>query len=193
MTIEEIKNNYQNYRWFFTSNGKLVVGGKSSSQNEELVKRIIDSREKLLMLHTASPGSPFSVILEDIDNVDENDLEEAAIFTACFSQQWKKGREEVKVNVFTSDQVEKREVMKEGTFGVVGKEEGEKAKLKLYLKEQEDKLRAVPFETGGIYLTPGKMSKDKAVGLISKKLNLKKEEVLQALPAGGFNIHLKNE
>ena len=32
------KINYKKYRWFVTSSDKLVVGGKSAEQNEELVK-----------------------------------------------------------------------------------------------------------------------------------------------------------
>lgn len=187
--LEKIKQNYEKYRWFFTSSGKLVIGGKSSSQNEKLVKKIVKLEEELLMMHTEKPGSPFSVILSPIDDLNEKDLEETAIFTACFSQQWKKGGENAKVNVFTSNQIEKRGDMKEGTFGVRGKKKGQKVKLKLYFGEQEDKLRAIPFKNDDIFITPGSIEKKKAAEMIANRLDLDEQEVIRALPAGGFNIH----
>ena len=190
MVFKNIEENYDKYRWFFTSSGKLVVGGKSARQNEKLVKKLIEGEDKVLLMHTARPGSPFSAILGPIEKLDERDLEEAAIFTASFSQQWKEGGGKIKVNAFTNKDVYKEKKMKEGTFGVKGKEKGEKVELKLYLKKQDGKLRAVPFQEGEVSITPGEMSKEKAAELISKKLNVDKEEVVQALPAGGFNIHI---
>ena len=35
-----IKVEYEKYRWFFTSSDKLVIGGKSSKQNEEIMKSL---------------------------------------------------------------------------------------------------------------------------------------------------------
>ncbi len=192
--MKKIKDSYQKYRWFFTSRNKLVVGGKNSGQNEELVKEVSKADEKLIMMHTNKPGSPFTVTLANYDSLYGEDLREMAIFSACFSQQWKKNKKKVKVDIFNNHQISKGKNMKEGTFRVSDKEEKMRVGLILYLKKQKNRLRAVPFKTGDIYITPGKMTKEKASELISKKLNIEKDEVMQALPAGGFNIHLeKNE
>ena len=34
--------NYQKFRWFYTSSGILVIGGKSAEQNEEIIKQAKD-------------------------------------------------------------------------------------------------------------------------------------------------------
>ena len=71
---------YEKYKWFYTSSGKLVIGGKSAEQNESLVKDIMRIKKNYIVMHTKEPGSPFAIILDDIKNVSENDLDETAIF-----------------------------------------------------------------------------------------------------------------
>ena len=34
-------SDYKDYRWFYTSEGKLVVGGKGESQNEIVLRNLI--------------------------------------------------------------------------------------------------------------------------------------------------------
>jgi len=178
---------YSKYRWFFTSSGKLVIGGKNSEQNEDLVTKMINSKEGYVVMHTKNPGSPFSFIIANAEKVKEKDIDETAVFTACFSHEWKKGKKEAVVDVFQSSQIYKKEKMKEGTFGVFGKVKSRKVELKLYLAMQKKKLRAVPFnEDSLIEIKMGKTPKEKAAEELAKKLNVKKEEVMQALPAGGF-------
>ena len=77
--MEYIKD-YTKYRWFYTSSGKLVVGGKSSEQNDLLIKRIKSFNVNFTVMHTSSPGSPFSVILSEKNKINKSDLEECAIF-----------------------------------------------------------------------------------------------------------------
>jgi len=186
--LEYLKKNYDRYRWFLTSSKKLVIGGKNEEQNERLVKMIMKMSKEFIMMHTSEPGSPFTVILESINKVTEKDLEEAAIFTACFSRQWKLENKKTEVHIFTSFQVEKGKNMKVGTFGILGKPEKKVVRLKLYLTKQRKKLRAVPFETGEIRLVPGKMKKDEVAKILSEKLKVGVNVVVQALPSGGFEI-----
>jgi len=186
-----MEKDYKKYRWFFTSNGNLVIGGKSSKQNEELVK---NASEEDIILHTASPGSPFCII----KNASESDIEEAAVFDACFSQNWKRGRKKSEVHIFSGKNVVKSGRMKEGTFGIIGKVKKINAELKLTLCFQEEKLRAVPIKTAGnksrLVLSPGKVEKEKAAGKIMSLLkerfdvSISKDEVLSAIPSGSFKI-----
>ena len=67
---------YKKYRWFITSSGKPVIGGKSAEQNESLMKEIFKTKKNYITIHTKEPGSPFSVILADIKNISEKDIEE---------------------------------------------------------------------------------------------------------------------
>lgn len=175
---------YQKYRWFFTSSGILVIGGKSDEQNEEIV-RIAKASD--VILHTKAPGSPFCVIQESVEER-EKDMEEAATFCACFSQAWKKGKSPIEVQSFTKNQVYKEKKMKTGTFGIKGEIKKIKVKLNLWLDFQEGKLRSVPFETDIASITPGKMKKEETAKKISQKLEIPIEEVMSALPSDGLEI-----
>lgn len=181
---------YKKYRWFFTKSGKLVYGGKSAEQNDEVVTRLIKSGEKRIVMHTKIPGSPFAIIDSPIEKVNESDLEECAVWCACFSRAWRNGLRKTFVDVFTSENISKKKGMKSGTFGVSITRGRKIVELKLVLLKQDGILRAVPLKTSGkkegICIIPGKIDKDKFAGEISLKLKASKEEVLNALPSGGF-------
>src|SRR3989338_3273146 len=91
---------YKKYKWFFTSSKKLVVGGKSSEQNDELLKSLKQTKKDYIVTHTSTPGSPFCAILEDIKKVSERDIEETAIFTGCFSRAWKSRKRNATIDIF---------------------------------------------------------------------------------------------
>ena len=176
-----------------TSTGKLVIGGKNSEQNEVLMRWIIKDNKDYIVMHTKDPGSPFSIITADKKNVKPTDLEECAVFTACFSQAWKAKKKTVKVDIFTGKQVSKKKTMKRGTFGVLGKVNEKKVELVLYLTKQKGKFRAVPKTDKKILkLLPGNLDKEKTALKISEMLKLTrikdKQEIMQAIPAGGFKI-----
>jgi len=185
------KQEYSKYRWFFTSNNNLVIGGKSAEQNEKLVKMIMKDKENYVVMHTRMPGSPFAIILSEI--VDAHDLEEVAIWTGCFSRAWREGKRKAMIDVFTKNQIGKKKNMKSGTFGVRGDVKNKEVVLRLVLVKQKKKLRAVPTKTVKkkdvlMKLIPGKTSKQKAGEIISEKLGVGVEEVLNALPTGGFSL-----
>lgn len=192
----EYSIDYKKYKWFFTRSKKLVVGGKNSLQNDELLTKIKSLKKSFLVMHTASPGSPFSIILSDLSQISKNDIEECAVFTACFSQSWNNNLKKVKVSLFNISQLNKDTSMKEGTWSVSGKSKEILAPLKLVLTLQENILRAVPQKTvtnkEDILLTiiPGKEDKNSMLSQISKQLGnrFKNDEILSALPAKGLKI-----
>lgn len=184
---------YENFRWFFTSNDVLVIGGKSDEQNEIVIKEFL--KPNYTVLHTKLPGSPFVIIQRDKPT--KKDIEEAAIFCACFSQQWKKGEKIIEVDVFRGEQVYKSKDMKIGTFGVKGERKTIKVVPELCLVIQNGKLRAVPktkkYETIAI-IKQGDLSKEEAVVKISKIIKdkyhypISKEEILSAIPSDKLKI-----
>jgi hypothetical protein len=189
---------YTKYRWFFTSSEKLVVGGKSSTQNDELLKQLKRDRKDLIIMHTSTPGSPFSVIFSDMKKVSEKDIEEAAIFTGCFSRAWREKKKRIQVDIFSLSQIHKTKFMKTGTWGVNGKINRMKVDLELVLTVQKDKLRAVPEKTAKkkdilLKIRPGKTDKREMLIKLHTLLPDKftQEEILQALPAGGVSITRK--
>ena len=184
---------YRKYRWFLTNSGKLVYGGKSAEQNEAVVNNLINIDENIIVMHTKIPGRPFAVIDSPIKKINESDLHEAAIWCACFSRAWRTGLKKTIVDIFTSKQISKNKGMKTGTFAVAGNIEKKVVELKLYLTKQNGILRTVPEKTlknknKELCIAPGKIEKERFAEMISEKLNIKKEEVLNALPTGGFKL-----
>jgi hypothetical protein len=184
---------YQKYKWFFTSSKKLVVGGKSASQNDELIKSLKQQRDERIIMHTSAPGSPFTCIVASPGDITKKDISECAAFTAAFSQAWKARKTKAVVDVFRLSQMRKRAGMKTGTWVVNGYVEKLAVELMLVLTKQKGVLRAVPEHTvkkGIIKLVPGSIDKKD----LAPKLELetgkvfKNEEILAALPAGGVKL-----
>jgi len=182
---------YEKYRWFFTSAGALVIGGKSAEQNEEVIKK--HTKEYEIVMHTKQAGSPFSVIKTKEPSA--RDLQETAIFTACFSRAWREGKKKTEIHIFRGEQICKEKQDKPGTFHVLGEVQKVNAELKLGLLFQQGKLRAVPLGVGKPFLIikPGKLEKERTIELIKEKLKEKgidvsKEEIGRAIPSGGFSI-----
>ena len=183
---------YKKYKWFFTKSGKLVVGGKSALQNDFLLKKITSQKENYFVMHTSSPGSPFSVIISDIGKVKKDDLEECAVFTGCFSKAWKEGKYDTFIDIFMSKSLFKIKSMNEGTWGVKEKLDRLKVKLEMGLVKQDGILRAVPLNSikdkslGTI--SPGKKDKDKFAEELTKIIKVKKDDILSAIPTGGISF-----
>jgi hypothetical protein len=193
--LKKLRENrdFSNYRWFFTSDGKLVVGGKSDEQNENVLKFF--KRPGYTIMHTTKPGSPFMIIQSD--DPSKKDLDECAIFCACFSKEWKSGNKTIDIDVFKGGEVYKTRDMKTGTFGVKNKKKV-KAKTELIVIIQKGKIRAVPKvkrdEESLAVIKPGKMDKEAATMKIVKKIKEKyllpvsKEEVMRAIPSGNMSV-----
>jgi bis(5'-nucleosidyl)-tetraphosphatase len=103
---------HKNFRKFITKRGILILGGKDENSNEELVKQV-DLNE--YVFHTAAAGSPFVNIK---GKADEESLNEAAIFCAKYSRDWKKHHKDIEVHRFLGKSISKSRGMKAGTFGV---------------------------------------------------------------------------
>ncbi len=181
----ETNKSYEKYRWFITSSGKMVIGGKSAIQNEEIMNTV---KKDSVVMHTSAPGSPFCII----SNPTKDEIEEVAIFTACFGQEWKRGKKKTSVDIFRGNQVSKKKDMKTGTFGVSGKIEHKEVKLELALDFQGKKLRAMPISASKspiVIITPGNLNKEDAIKEIAKIIKDKlcypvtKDEIASAIPS----------
>ncbi|MCH7568531.1 MAG: DUF814 domain-containing protein [Nanoarchaeota archaeon] len=189
----EIAKGYKKYKWFYTSSGKLVVGGKSAAQNDDLLKSL---KNEYFIMHTSHPGSPFCVIVSELKKVTKKDLEECAIFTGCFSRAWKQGKKKTGVDIFKTSQISKEKRMKIGMWGVSGKVKRVKIELKLALTKQKGVLRAVPEKSVKkknilLKICPGRIDKKDMFAKFQIELEkdkLNPNELLAALPAGGVRI-----
>ena len=69
---------YERFRWFNSSDGFLVLGGRDADSNEEIYAKYLEKRD--LALHTDAPGAPLTVIKTEGEEVPESTLQEAAQF-----------------------------------------------------------------------------------------------------------------
>jgi predicted ribosome quality control (RQC) complex YloA/Tae2 family protein len=84
------KDWYERYRWFFTSDGLLAIGGRDASSNSVIIRKHLD--EQSIIFHAEIHGSPFFII-QNVKSVDEitQSLLEVAQATVSFSRAWKDG------------------------------------------------------------------------------------------------------
>lgn len=113
---------YERFRWFTSSDGFLVIGGRDASSNEEIYAKYLEKRD--LALHTDAPGAPLVVIKTLGEAVPEETLEEAASFAVSYSSLWKAGLFEGDCYLVGAEQVTKTpepgEFLKKGAFVVRG-------------------------------------------------------------------------
>ncbi|MEM4637523.1 MAG: NFACT RNA binding domain-containing protein [Candidatus Woesearchaeota archaeon] len=125
---------YEKFRWFFSSDNYLIVGGRDSTSNEILIKKYTEKND--VVFHTELPGSPFVIIKnndiyfhkekndkkkeenkidkniendkkEKVNNIPKNTLIEAAEFCASYSKSWSSGRSEAEVFYVYPEQLSK--------------------------------------------------------------------------------------
>lgn len=182
---------YHKYRWFYTSNQTLVVGGKSAEQNDALLHAVLSLKKRYYVLHTSHPGSPFSVILKTPERVEAREIEEAAIFTGCFSRAWKERKKKTLVSLFMTSDLLKKDGLAVGTWNVKKSLRELNVLLELVLTFQKKHIRAVPPQSTTkplLKIIPGSADKTIMAAQIAVELNEKIgiDSLLGALPAGGI-------
>jgi predicted ribosome quality control (RQC) complex YloA/Tae2 family protein len=137
---------YEKFRWFETSDGFLVIGGRDATTNELVVKRHMDHHD--LFCHTQAEGAPVVIAKTGGKEISEDGLREIAQFAASYSSLWKFGFYEGECYCVAGEQVSKTppsgEYLKKGAFMVRGKRQYFKAALGLCIGIKKDKLVVVP-------------------------------------------------
>ena len=130
--IRQPEHWYEEFRWFHTSDGFLVIGGRNADQNEALVKKYLDKHDRFF--HTQAHGGPVTLLKasgpsEPSNPVDfpDSSLEEAAQFAVSYSSVWKDGRGAGDAYMVEPDQVSKTpesgEYLEKGGFAIRGDRE----------------------------------------------------------------------
>jgi predicted ribosome quality control (RQC) complex YloA/Tae2 family protein len=116
------KHWYDRFRWFVSSDGFLVVGGRDADTNEEIFKKYIEKRD--IVFHTQTPGAPLTVVKTGGKEVPESTLEEVAQFAVSYSSLWKAGHFSGDCYWVKSEQVTKTpesgEYIRKGAFIIRG-------------------------------------------------------------------------
>ncbi|MDK2850036.1 MAG: hypothetical protein PWP03_17 [Candidatus Woesearchaeota archaeon] len=184
---------FERFRWFFSSQGFLVIAGRDATTNEILIKKHTNSDD--LVLHTELPGSPFTVIKSEGKEIDEKTIEEAAVFTASYSKAWDRGLSYLDVFYVKPEQVSKKtesgEYMGKGSFMIRGTKHYISAKIELYIGKlkTEDKIMAGPKSAiskhciGYVQIIPGNDKRSDAAKKINKILKFDDlDEIIRVLP-----------
>lgn len=116
------KHWYDRFRWFVSSDGFLVVGGRDADTNEEIFKKYMEKRD--IVFHTQTPGAPLTVVKTGGKEVPDSTLQEVAQFAVSYSSLWKAGQFSGDCYWIKSEQVTKTpesgEYLKKGAFVIRG-------------------------------------------------------------------------
>ncbi len=113
---------FEKLRWFISSDGFLVIGGRDANSNEIVVKKYMENND--VYFHSDIHGAPSVIIKSQGKEIPETTLNEAASFAASFSSAWTKGFGSQDVYWVHPDQVSKTpqsgEFVKKGAFIIRG-------------------------------------------------------------------------
>jgi predicted ribosome quality control (RQC) complex YloA/Tae2 family protein len=206
---------YENFHFFRSSDGFLVIGGKDASQNESLIKRRMENDD--IVVHADIHGSPFVIIKNARKSLPQKTIEEACQFTVSFSRAWNLGLATADAYWVYPEQVSKKApsgtYLKPGSFMIYGqrnyiKNVQLKLAVALFFDEGWAKFYISPIDPIKILtdtfveITPGEISRNDAAKQIvtffykNKENEIKKapnrknlvNELIERLPKGGFNL-----
>ncbi|MDE1725792.1 MAG: NFACT family protein [Thaumarchaeota archaeon] len=86
--IQKKREWYERYRWFFTSDGLLAIGGRDASSNSSVIRKHLGKDDRVF--HAEIVGSPFFILKDSEDNI-ASSITEVAQATVCFSRAWREG------------------------------------------------------------------------------------------------------
>ncbi len=108
---------YHRFRWCYTSDGILMVGGKDAGTNEEVVKKYLEGGDTFV--HADVHGGSVIIVKGDTERMDE-----VAQFAASYSNAWKSGHLTADVYAASPSQVSKTpesgEYISRGAFVIRG-------------------------------------------------------------------------
>lgn len=99
------KSWFERYRWFFTSDGLLAIGGRDSSSNSAIIRKHLAKSDKVF--HAEVFGSPFFILKDVPEQIPFDSLNEVAHATVCFSRAWREAMYGMSAYWINPDQVKK--------------------------------------------------------------------------------------
>lgn len=189
---------YHKFRWFKTSDGVLVIGGRDATTNEAIIKKHTETGD--LVLHTDMAGSPFLVIKGNGKPISDTAKQQAADAACTFSRAWKLGMPRQEVFCAKPDQLSKTgkagEFVPKGAFVILGKVAYIENKINLAVGiDDEGHVMAGPLEAVSVHckafveLQQGDIKPSDMAKQIKHKIEGGSlDEIIRALPAGGFKI-----
>lgn len=183
---------YERFRWFFSSEGLLVLSGRDAGTNSVLVERYMDSSD--LVFHAEIHGAPFTIVKEGGKRAGNDTFQEAAIATASYSRAWREGITALDVYWVNPDQVSRKapsgEYLGRGMYMIYGSRNylrGIPLRLAIGLNVGEGDVRIIggppkAVDRWGltyVELTPGDTSPGRIANEVKKIFLRKLEEDLK--------------
>ena len=191
---------YEKYRWFVSSDGFLIVGGRDATTNEVIIKK--HTQEGDLVFHTDMAGSPFFIIQSEGKKIPESTIKEAADATCTFSRAWKLGLQSQQVFYVKPDQVSKTaqsgEYLTKGAFMIRGKTTYIDNEVNCACGvNEEEQFMCGPYEavkkhcTKVIRVEQGEQKPSDAAKKLKKLIGGELDEIIRALPPGNVKVVAK--
>ena len=195
---------YEKLRWFLSSDGHLVIGGRDANSNESVVKKYLEPND--IYLHADIHGASSTAIKLNGDELNDDLLKESGEFAASFSSAWSMCFTSQDVFWVNPDQVTKTpesgEFLAKGSFVIRGHRNyirGARVKLAIGIVDYEGKrIMAGPIEAlekycdNYVVIKPGFTKKEAIAKKIIHKINeddlLTLDDIIRVLPSGKCDI-----
>ena len=194
---ERNKEWYEKFRWFTSSEGFLVIGGRDATSNEVVIKKHAEAND--IVFHTDMAGSPFFVVKSENRKIGEKTMEEAADATVTFSRAWKLGLQTTSVFYANPEQVSKKtkagEYMGKGAFMIYGSTNYIDNEVNLAVgMTKNNQVMAGPVDAVKknckefVVLIQGSEKPSDAAKYIQRKIGGLIDDIVRALPSGSFKV-----
>lgn len=195
---------FEKLRWFLSSDGFLVIGGRDANTNEMVVKKYMENND--IYLHSDIHGAPSVVIKSEGREIPESTINEAASFAASYSSAWSKGFGSQDVYWVHPDQVSKTpqsgEFVTKGAFIIRGSRNYIRAATLLIavgvVDYEGERIMAGPLDSLKKYtekymiIKPGYTKKEALAREILRKIDEERvftmEDMIRVLPSGKADI-----
>jgi len=182
---------FEKFRWFYSSDDFLVIGGRDATTNEIVIKKHTEHDD--IVFHTELPGSSFVIIKNpDHKKIPESTIQEAAECCASFSKSWKSSRGNAEVYHITPGQVSKEaksgEYIAKGAFMISGKRNFMNVKLNLAICNHDGRIMCGPVNAikkhakTYVELIQGAGKLSDTAKKIQKIIGGELDEIVRALP-----------
>jgi predicted ribosome quality control (RQC) complex YloA/Tae2 family protein len=196
---------FERYRWFLSSEGVLVIGGRDAASNDLIVRRYLNEAD--IYVHADIHGAPSVIVKHPPPGeppAGDSTLRQACQWGVAFSKAWRAGLASASAFWVNADQVSKAgasgEFVSRGAWVIHGtkntfKDLPTEVAIGTVRYEGEELWTVAPpaaFEGGGearFVLTPGEEREraEREVEL-SRELGLPRSRLQGMLPAGGLRL-----
>lgn len=191
--VKRKKEWYEKFRWFYSSEGFLCIGGRDATTNDIIVKKMMGKDD--LVFHTEIRGSPFFVIKAEDKKIGNATINETYVACASFSKAWNLGVKSTEVYYITPDQVKSELGLPKGTFMIYGKRTHQSPDIMLAIGMYEGKPMCGPVDAiaknckNYLIITQGDTKKSDAAKMIKKFFSEKGDDaelddIVSVLPPG---------